>query len=61
MLIALKIYLIGFVAALVLCIKVLEEDRKIGWDEILFSLLIATFSWVGFLALVLGPRLKNNS
>jgi hypothetical protein len=61
MFIALKIYLIGFVATFCLCIKVLEEEGQVGWDDILFSFSIALLSWVGFIALVLGNRLKNNS
>jgi hypothetical protein len=61
MLIALKIYLIGFVAAFLLCIKTLEEDGKVEIGDVLFSFVMGLLSWVGFVALVLGNRLKNNS
>lgn len=61
MLIALKIYLIGFVAAFLFCIKAMEEDGKVGWDDVAISFVVGLFSWSGFFALLLGSKLKNHS
>jgi hypothetical protein len=61
MLLALKIYLIGFVAAFLFCIKTLEDEGKVGIDDVLFSFMMGLLSWIGFIALVLGSKLKNHS
>ena len=58
--IALKIYLIGFIIALAYSIKILSDDGKIDVAGLLFSVVMGVMSWLGVLALLVAQSIKNN-
>jgi len=55
------IYFVGFVVALYICIKVMEDDRgKITFADFGISFLISLMSWLTVLALWVGSNVKHS-
>jgi hypothetical protein len=55
----LKIYLVGFIVALHICLKVEEDDRgRITFSELWMSFLISLFSWITVLMLWIGSNIN---
>lgn len=52
-------YCIGFVIAFMWSMYRLQEDNRVEWLDIVFSIFIGAFSWIGVLALYIGGRLKQ--
>ena len=56
---ALTIYLIGFIVAMFLCVKVVEEDGRMDFGDVLIAFGISLFSWITVLALWIGGNIKH--
>jgi len=52
-------YCLGFVIAFMWSIYRLQEDGKVDWLDVVFSVLIAVFSWIGVLALYVSGKLRQ--
>lgn len=55
---AIAIYMIGFIVAMVLCVKVVEEDGGMDFGDLLIAFSISLFSWITVLALWIGGNIK---
>lgn len=54
-------YSLGFVIAFMFSMYRLQEDGKVTGLDLLFSIFLAAFSWIGVLALLIGGVLRRNS
>ena len=59
MTIVLKIYLIGFIVALSMCVMYMKDNRHINVGDFLVSVLLALLSWITVLALWVGMNIKH--
>lgn len=58
--IALKIYLLGSLIGLMFGLRVLrDKNNLVGIPELLSSIFVGVFSWVGVLALWVGQNIKH--
>lgn len=58
--IGLYIYLIGFICTFVCTILLVQEKNRITFFELVMSLGLGLFSWIGFFALGIGRVLRRN-
>jgi len=58
--IGLKIYLVGYLVALIYCVRIFSDDkRRILVGDLIGCLLFAITSWIGALALWVGQNIKH--
>jgi hypothetical protein len=57
----LKIYITGFIIAMFLCVRVMEEDGRITFSEILIAFFMALLSWCTVFGLWVGANLRKDN
>jgi hypothetical protein len=58
--IGLKIYLVGYLVALIYCVRIFSDEKgRILVGDFMGCLLFAIMSWIGALALWVGQNIKH--